>query len=526
MRLIFLLLVALILCTSSTAAAQSKKILYVPIDNRPCNFFQVVQVAEKLGYEILTPPAEMLGSRENRGDTDGMWQWLYENAPQADFAVLSTDALIYGSLVALRLQDLDPPKIMALAHRFQAFDEKFPHLTIYAFGTIMRTPRGVSYPGLEPDYYATHGALISQYTALLDKQETGKLSRKEQRQLAELKKTIPDEYLDDWFDRRRENFDANKYLIDLTRRGVFEYFLLGCDDSARFSQTHLESRYLTEMSSDLGKTVVQVTSGADELGMLMIARAINEDRDQIPFVSVMYNDGKGAATFPAYGNEPIGISIDAAIVAAGALRIPAPERADLVVAVNTPKNGKVLEAPDAEKNTIKLRGELKPFLKPVKQFIAEGYPVAIADVAFANGADNALMNQLKRDDLQYAIKAYGGWNTASNSSGFLIGAGVLTPFMDDKAVAELLTTRYLDDWAYQANVRQEVIGVSYGLPGDGNIWNLKDKLPTLAKLLNERMIAFATENLRLPSRWRLKNLTVSLPWQRTFECDPRFELTD
>ena len=390
----------------------------------------------------------------------------------------------------------------------------------------MRTPRGMSYNGLEPEYYATHGPQIFQYTALLDKQETGKLSRKEQRQLAELKKTIPDEYLDDWFDRRRENFDANKYLIDLTRRGVFEYFLLGCDDSARFSQTHLESRYLTEMSSDLGKTVVQVTSGADELGMLMIARAINEDRDQIPFVSVMYNDGKGAATFPAYGNEPIGISIDAAIVAAGALRIPAPERADLVVAVNTPKNGKVLEAPDAKKNTIKLRGELKPFLKPVKQFIAEGYPVAIADVAFANGADNALMNQLKRDDLQYAIKAYGGWNTASNSSGFLIGAGVLTPFMDDKAVAELLTTRYLDDWAYQANVRQEVIGVSYGLPGDGNIWNLKDKLPTLAKLLNERMIAFATENLRLPSRWRLKNLTVSLPWQRTFECDPRFELTD
>ena len=168
--------------TATTAAAQSKKILYVPIDNRPCNFYQVVQVAEKLGYEILTPPAEMLGSRENHGNWEGMWQWLYETAPQADFAVISTDALIYGSLVASRIQDLDPPEIMARAERFQAFDENFPFLTIYAFSTIMRTPRGVSYPGLEPDYYATHGPQIAQYTALLDKQENDSKKLADQRE--------------------------------------------------------------------------------------------------------------------------------------------------------------------------------------------------------------------------------------------------------------------------------------------------------------------------------------------------------
>ena len=523
MRLIFLLLIALITCTMTpVAAAQSKKILYVPIDNRPVNFAQVVQVAEKLGYEILTPPAEFLGSRENHGNVDGMWQWLYETAPQADFAVVSTDALIYGSLVASRLQDLDPPEIMKLAERFQAFDEKFPYLTIYAFGTIMRTPRGVSYPGLEPDYYATHGAKIFQYTALLDKQETEKLSRKEQNQLAALKSEIPAEYLNDWFDRRRENFDANKYLINLTRRGVFEYFLLGCDDSAMFSQTHLESRYLTEMSSDLGKTVVQVTSGADELGMLMIARAINKDRDQIPFVSVMYNDGKGAATFPTYSNEPIGISIDAAIIAAGGLRIPAPERADLILAINTRKRGKTFEASDKKKNKLNLRSDLKTFLKPVKSFIEAGYPVAIADVSFSNGADNSLMNQLKKNDLQYKIRAYGGWNTATNSSGFLIGASVLTKFMNERDIAELLTTRYLDEWAYQANVRQEIVAECYRLGVDP--YKLGDLTNQMNDLTTEKIKAFAVANLILPRGLRLEGLKVSLPWHRVFECDPRFNL--
>ena len=519
---IFFLLIAAVMMMTSTAAAQGKKILYVPIDDRPCNLFQVVQVAEKLGYEILTPPTEFFGRNTHKGEPDKIWAWLEETAPQADFAVISTDAMLYGSLVDSRLQQLDPQKIMMRAQQFQAFDKKFPYMPIYAFGTIMRTPRSGSHASEEPEYYKTYGAKIFQYTALLDKQEMQRLSRKDQRQLQTLKAEIPAEYLDDWFTRRNNNFNANKYLIDLTRDGVFEYFLLGCDDSAMFSQTHKESRQLTEHASDVGKTVIQVTSGADELGMLMVARAINDDRDEIPFVSVMYNDGKGAATFPAYGNEPIGISIDAAIIAAGGLRIPAPERADIILAVNTRESGKTFESADAKKNKLRLRGDLKTFLKPVKEFIAQGYPVAIVDIAFANGSDNALMNQLKKDDLQFKIRAYGGWNTASNSSGFLIGAGMLTKFMTDKDIAELLITRYLDDWAYQANVRQEVVSAAYGMGIDP--YKPNGGIDKLNALITEKISAFADKNLLLPRRWSLQDLNVRLPWNRVFECDQRFKL--
>ena len=98
--------------------------------------------------------------------------------------------------------------------------------------------------------------------------------------------------------------------------------------------------------------------------------------------------------------------------------------------------------------------------------------------------------------------------------------------MDDKAVAELLTTRYLDDWAYQANVRQEIVGASYGIAGEGNPSDLKEKLLPLEKILNERIKAFAAANIKLPKQWRLEDLEIRLPWQRTFECDPRFELAD
>ncbi len=523
MRRIFFLLITLIVLTAS-ASAQDKTILYVPIDNRPCNLYQVVQVAQKLGYEILTPPAEFIGSKTFKGDPDELFLWLDDNAAHAQAAVVSTDALLYGSLVASRTHDLDAQTILERAERFKTFHELYPSLPIYAFGTIMRTPRSGSASSAEPDYYKTYGATIFNYTVLLDKQEMNKLSGGDKRKLNRLEADIPKEYLDDWFMRRAKNSDANERFIELTRAGVFDYFLLGCDDSAMYSQTHRESRHLTELGADLGKTAFQVTSGADELGMLMIARAINYSMNATPFVSVLYNAGTGADTFPAYCNEPIGVSVDAAIVAAGGLQIPSHERADLILAVNTREDGKTFEAAVAKKNKLKLRGDLKDFLKPVKKLVAAGRPVAIADISFANGADNALMNQIKRDDLQFKIRAYGGWNTATNSSGFLIGAGVLTPYMTDKDVAELLITRYLDEWAYQANVRNEIVGASYGMAGEGTPMDLKEKLPPLEKLLNERMSAFAAENLRLPKKWRLEDLRFSLPWQRTFECESRFKL--
>ena len=522
MKQIFFLLLTLFIFTSPTAA-QSKKILYVPIDTRPCNLYQVLQVTEKLDYEILTPPEEILGSKKFGGDPEKIWLWLNENAATADYAVLSTDALIYGSLVASRLHDLTAEEILSRAERFKTFHEKFSYLPIYAFGTIMRTPRSGSHSSLEPEYYATYGAAIFNYTALLDKQETEKLSRGELKDLKKLEASIPKEYLDDWFTRRAKNSNANELFIEYTRAGIFKYFLLGCDDSAKFSQTHKESRQLTESSADLGKTVVQVTSGADELGMLMISRAINHDKNFRPFISVEYNEGAGAKTFPSYCNETIGTSIDAAIIAAGGLRIPAHERADLVIAVNTRKNGKTFAAA-SPKNGKRFRSDMKSFMTIVNDLTAKNYPVAIADVAFANGADNSLMNQLEKDDLQFKIRAYGGWNTATNSSGFLIGAGTLTKYMDDKDIAELLITRYLDDWAYQANVRQEIFSASYGLAMAGDPSDLKEKLEPLEKLLNEKMTAFTAANLKLPARWHLENLKFTLPWQRTFECSPRFTL--
>ena len=66
--------------------------------------------------------------------------------------------------------------------------------------------------------------------------------------------------------------------------------------------------------------------------------------------------------------------------------------------------------------------------------------------------------------------------------------------------------------------------LGYGIAGEGNPLDLKEKVPPLEKILNERMLALVAEHLHLPNRWRLENLKFTLPWLRTFECSPRFEL--
>ncbi len=514
---LFLCLTFFSVSANANPVGEGKKILYIPIDNRPVCLSQTVDVAEKLGYEILVPPGEFLGNEENYGEPEELWKWLKENAPGANAAVISSDAMIYGSLVGSRKHDLEPGEIMTRAENFKKFREDFPRLPLYVFGTIMRTPRSGSYSSAEPEYYKDYGGKIFDYTVLCDRAEVGEISHRQKLQMRRLKKEIPEEYLEDWLGRRKKNYAANEYFTDLTRSGVFDYFLLGCDDSAIFSQTHMESRHLENYAEGLEKWKFLVTSGADELGILMLARAINKDLGEMPFISAVYNEGAGADTVPDYCNERIGLSIDAATFAVGGMPVPSPAKADLVLAVNTNINGKTLNAASV-KNTFKMRKDIKKFMPILKDCLDKNYKVGLVDIAFGNGADNSLMYQVLAEDIQFKFAAYGGWNTATNSSGFLIGTGVLTKFMNEDEKNSLLVTRYLDDWGYQANVRQEIATYFYQM----NDENKAEKLAEAEVKGNESILRFARDNLTLPAGRRLENLKLTYPWKRMFEAEVTF----
>ena len=317
--------------------------------------------------------------------------------------------------------------------------------------------------------------------------------------------------------RREKNYAVNEFLINLMRKnGTFHYLALGRDDNAPFSQTHLESRHLAAVGAELGKTRFQTMAGIDEIALLMLTRAVNEQRHEVPFVFVRYNWGRGADTVPAYSDEKIGTSINDAILAAGGMNVRTPEKADVVLTVNTNPDGRTYEA-NMPVNDGTLREGTAYFADIVSDYVTRGYPVSIADVAFANGADNALMAELQRRGLLYKIRAYAGWNTPTNSSGYALGEGMLVRHMNADAVDQLLTTRYLDDWAYQANVRNTIARQLTWLRGDGFYGSLGSKMDAVSVRSTRMMNRFIENNL--PPMAETNSVVVTFPWNRMFEAD-------
>lgn len=528
MRKIFLLILfaAIFFLPTKTQAAVGK-ILFIPHDDRPISYNQTVQIVEAAGYEIILPPQELLSNAENMGHPDELWNWLFENVPAADSAVISSDSLLYGGLIPSRKHEVTEEKITERLNNFEKLRQKNFGLQIYVFDSLMRTPStGTKGDIEEPDYYGEYGAKIFQYTQLLDKQEISGLTADENYYLSTLEKSIPAEIFADWITRRKKNLAATKNLMDFARDNVIDYMILGRDDNSPLSQTHRENReiILHAEKNNLPKTKFQSLAGIDEFNILLLNRAINQMAGEIPFVNVFYNRGVGGDTVPAFSDEKISASIDSAITIAGGFRVPNPERADFVLMVNTDKNGKTFwghnEYPTG-KNIIppsKPNDDTKFFANAIENFVEKNYPVGVADINFANGSDNALMKILNKKNLLFRLQSYAGMNTATNSTGFAIGAGILAQKMNENARQKILTTRYLDDWGYQANVRTILGNEIIKNFGDPTLYfNLGDKIIWAENRNTELMREFAEKNL--PHFDFLKNFAVKNSWRRMFECN-------
>lgn len=502
--LTFLTIVCLI------APVSAETIVYIPADDRPVNVDYVVETARAAGADIVVPPSNLLGSNSQTGKPDELWDWLFNNAGTADSLVVSTDSLLYGNLVASRKHNLPMNVIAQRIDNFAKLKALEPRLTIYAYSTIMRTPKA-SDGGEEPTYYETYGPKIFRITALRDMAEMRSLSQYEKTELKGLLSEVPPPILADWYARRETNFKALQLLIDYAKRDVFDYFLLGRDDCSPYSQTHMESRHLTKDTADMPMSKYASFPGIDEFGMLLITRAINNYAVRMPIVRVMFAPGAGSHTVPSYEDVPVGRTISDHILAAGGIALNS-KQADLILAVNTPEDGITHEA-DSSFN----RGQLRPgplyLAGEIGREAAAGHRVAVADIAFGNGGDNALMSELGRRELLFKLEAYAGWNTASNTMGYAISQGMLAGDMKDADKRKLLAVRFLDDWAYQANIREEV-GKEVLYPLGGSWSKLGNLTPPLITETERRLRSFAGKHF--PS-YPLNNLKVSFPWNRMFE---------
>lgn len=65
-----------------------RKVLYVPLDDRDCNYqfpWLLSQMTE--GLELLRPPYEWMGFLKKPADREKIWEWLFEQAGECDYAI-------------------------------------------------------------------------------------------------------------------------------------------------------------------------------------------------------------------------------------------------------------------------------------------------------------------------------------------------------------------------------------------------------------------------------------------------------
>ena len=131
-------------------------------------------------------------------------------------------------------------------------------------------------------------------------------------------------------------------------------------------------------------------------------------------------------------------------------------------------------------------------------------PYFIADILNANGSDDNFVKAfLDKEDIG-DFYGYAAWNTTGNTLGSAISTALMlycAENPDFEAFWNLQLTRFLDDWAYQANVRR----IFY--QNNNEISKLKTYIQEYEKIVCNK---FKIENIQIK---------YTFPWNRLFEIN-------
>ena len=223
----------------------------------------------------------------------------------------------------------------------------------------------------------------------------------------------------------------------------------------------------------------------------MLSRSINKKK-RIK-IAPIYTNPDSVDKISKYEDISVEQSVNSQIELSGAV-VSDIEHCDMVLLVNNFKNeqGELV----MNVNEPLFQGELE---LPDK-------PYFIADILNANGSDNNFVEAIFKNENLKEFYGYAAWNTTGNTLGSAL-ACALTYYGSKQpcksAFQYLQLTRFIDDWAYQANIRSEI----------------RDNLENLSgTVLKVRMKQFEDVIFK---HFQIKkmNITYKFPWKRFFEVE-------
>lgn len=433
-------------------------IAFIPIDNRPVCYTLPEQIcAIDSDINLFMPKREFLGSLTKYADVEAIFDWL-KKLPQMDAIVMCLDTVAYGGLIPSRRCSDTFEKIKTRVENLKKILEN-KKAKIYAFSSIMRISNN-NVNEEEKEYWSKWGKKIFEYSY-----QTHKLGTE-----SCITNVIPSEILDDYIATRKRNFEINKLYLEYQKQGLFNTLVFSKDDCAEYGFNVQEAKALEKLGGF-------VKTGADEIPLTLLARAIMKKlkpvseketsrvgKTQCPHRDKCQETGiKIAPIFLVpeckdlisnYEDVSIEKSVKGQIELAGC-SVCEPDDADILLYVNNFEDhqGEIVMKVPTQTFSGKWQKPSRPYM--------------VADVRFANGADNAFVKQLFEVGFDENFLGYSAWNTSANSLGSLICGAIVfkvakmqnnvgKDFYFGRDFLKLQTVRLLDDWAYQANVRQQL----------------------------------------------------------------------
>lgn len=493
------------------------KILFIPLDERPCNQkYPYVLLSGNKEIELHTPPANILSNAKTPANIDALWAFVNAEIAKCDCAILSMDMLVYGGLIPSRIHQTSQADLIERCDRLYALKAANPSVLFYGYDCIMRIP-SYNGNGEEPLYYGTYGQRIFQLSELMCKKATGILSTNDAEKMVNLAAEIPQEYTDDYFNRRAINKNVTSRALQAVKDGVFEQFVLPQDDAAVYGVQVLEQQEHIARCRELNlENKVFVYPGADEVGLTLISKAICDYKKVSPTVFIRYSSLTGPFVVPSFEDRPYAETIKWQLLSAGLTIIDNSKDADIVFMANVPgemQKGANQQFLNIRENSSKRN--LLEFVRAAKYYIAQGKHVAIGDVAYGNGGDVELLKLMLLEEIQDKISAYAGWNTDANTLGTVIAFSIVSLFFGVNK--QFLYYRYLEDCGYQSIIRQTLYNTTYVDSAPFNEQNVP-----LCDCAMNSYNDFIAEYIA-PSFASCQQIkSVSFPWERLFEIDLHF----
>lgn len=432
-----------------------KEWLLIPLDDRPCCW----QFAQRLA-PVRLPPQELLGNFETPGDCDALLDWLEEQAPRAEGAVVAVDMLTWGGLVASRHPTGDLKLARARLRRLWEIHQTH-QFKMLGFQTILRNaPTQVRTEDLQ------FAELIVEFSQDPDNEE--------------LRARIPSQVLHEYMRVRQRNLRIYRDLAQ--NEYEFDYLVFALDDSKTSGWNLQELASLGEVNS---------LPGTDETALLLICRALARERT----VQVDWSHPDLPELQGLYEDRPAGEVLEAHLKVADLEQGPSHYQLWLYGRANQPQH----EARSQEAAEVD-----SAWLDHLTAALEAGARVVLVDLTFANGGDLSLGQALRVRGLWPQLTGYAAWNTLGNR----LGCGLATLMLN--ATPQFLAERIADDLLYQSDFRWKAaqklghLGLKLS---DHEVGRVEREI---FPQLRERLRAFVPAEV-----------TLKLPWRRLFEVEVR-----